>query len=236
MSTSVHSRPSAGAGAKSAQPVLRGQYNKQRFQIPWRNLPFTVVVGAIIYHCQVDHNGDNQSDEVDDEASQNHQGWTAGACAPGLVCLSRLVIADVHVCDGVGMYWRKALEKCRIRSLAQLLFATQGHHECAELAFRWYLRMHRLPRRIRDTALWVKRCQVIPVALAGRRQESTTIGCAKCCVGENTDCCARARLDHLVLNLVNRSALRITVGSEVCSSNPAEIEPFLMRVLVVTDL
>jgi hypothetical protein len=34
-----------------------------------------------------------------------------------LVCLSRLVIADVHVCDGVGMDRREVLEKCRSRSL-----------------------------------------------------------------------------------------------------------------------
>lgn len=82
-----------------------------------KGLPFQVVVRPIPIHCRIRHNGGDQSDKVDNKTSQDHERGVAGTCAPGLVCSSRLIIAEVHVCDGVGMGWRKAFEKCRNRSL-----------------------------------------------------------------------------------------------------------------------
>ena len=114
---SVQRRPTAGAGAINTQAVLQCQYKMRRRQYSSSGLPFTVVIVAIVVHCQVNRNGDNQSDEVDEETGQDHEGRTARPGAPGLVCLSRLVIADVHVCDGVVMDRREVLEKCRSRSL-----------------------------------------------------------------------------------------------------------------------
>jgi hypothetical protein len=89
---------------------------------------------AVLDHCCVDYHGDDQSDEVDDEAGQDHESWAARSSAPGEVRRSRLIVADVHVCDGVLMGCAKLSRWCKIGSLKWLTII-ESFHDREKMAF-----------------------------------------------------------------------------------------------------
>lgn len=62
-------------------------------------LPIRIIVGAIFDYRHVNHNSDNERNDVDDNASQHHESRAARACSPCCVRPARFPVAEVHVCD-----------------------------------------------------------------------------------------------------------------------------------------